>query len=109
AKPFPIGYRADPTLDIDLFADHIVPDAIDRVDINRVPSEGRDVCDSRIEIHGPYRMPLGLLLIDYRLVILPIHAVLPFVGAVLIISPVPAFVDKEFGQLQIRRTTRNAV
>src|ERR1700722_170757 len=86
AETFSAGHGPDATLNINHLAYHIVPDPVDRIDIFLVTGQRCHIGHPGIEIRGADGMSFGHVLLGYRLVILPVLAVLPLIPALGIIG-----------------------
>src|SRR5215470_12879309 len=97
------GARADAAGDVELPADHALPDSVDRVDVGRVAGERRDIGDAGIHVSGANGVADRLGLLHHflmRLVVLAARAS---------VAVRPASVEHKLGQVEISLLAGSAV
>src|SRR5258705_3658531 len=101
-EPFVSGFGADAASQVEAFRDEVIPNAVQRLDVGSFAGERRHIGHSRVEITGADSVPDGFLLLNDRLMVLGVFAVLLAVAA-------SAFIDEKFGKFQVTLVAGDAV
>ena len=98
--------RADAARDVELRADRVLPDRVDRFHVRRVPGQRRHIRHARVHVGGAHGMPDRFRLLDHPLLRLVVREA---AGVHLFTRARPALVQHELGQRQIAVVARDAI